>query len=145
MVDLVRWNPLGSLVDEFFGDLSPWFGRNRSVFGEEAAFIPRLDVKETEKSFDVTVDLPGMEKKDIEVSLDDGIMTIKGERKVEEKKEQDGYTHYERHYGSFKRCIRVPENLDEAKLQGEYKDGVLKLHAPKKAIEKPEVKKIELK
>ena len=145
MADLMKWQPFSSLMREFFEDVSPFFGRSSTVFRDDIDFLPKLDIKNTEKEFMVIVDLPGVEKKDLEVSLEDGILTIKGQKKGEKREEANGYTYFERTMGSFERRIRVPENVEGDKLKAEFKDGVLNLTAPKVKELKPATRKIEIK
>ena len=145
MVDLVRWKPFNSLVRDLFNDFDPFLGSRRSVFRDDLDLMPALDIRNTEKEFEVTVDLPGVDKKDLDVALEDGVLTIKGEKKGEKREEKNGYTYYERRLGRFERRIRIPEAIDAGKLKAEYKDGVLTLSAPKMKEIKPEPKKIEIK
>ena len=148
MVNLVRWKPIDRLMSDFFDDFSPFMRHHKNfpVLSEDTDFMPKLDLKNNEKEFEISIELPGMNKKDIDISIDDGVLTIKGEKKAEHKEEdKDGFVHYERSYGSFQRAIRLPENIAEDKIKADYKDGVLTLTAPKAELKKPDVKKIELK
>ena len=144
MADLVKWKPFHSLMRGFFDDFSPLTGNRYPLFREDLDFIPKMDIKETEKELVVTMDVPGIEKKELNVSVEKGILTIKGEKKGEKREERNGYTYYERQMGTFERRVRLPENSDEAKVKAEYKDGVLSLTVPKHKVEKPEQKKIEI-
>ena len=147
MVDLIKWKPFNRMMRDFFDDFhfAPFLGTPRTIFRDDLDFMPSLDIKSTEKEVEVTVDLPGIDKKDLEVTLEEGVLTIKGEKKGEERVEKNGYTYYERKLGRFERCIRLPEDVDASKLNAEYKDGVLSLKAPRVKVEKPELKKIDIK
>lgn len=145
MADLIRWKPFNSLVKDFFDDFSPWTGRSRSLLRDDTDFIPHLDIKDTDREFEVSVDIPGLDKKDLDVSMEDGVLLIKGERNGVKREEKDGYTYYERHFGHFERRVRLPENLDESKVKATYTDGVLRIKAAKTEVKKPESKKIEIK
>jgi len=144
MADMIRWRPFHSLMKEFFNDLTPFFDSGDMLSERASDFMPHIDIRETDKNVEVTVDLPGMNKKDIEVAVDEGVLSISGERKDERKKEDDGRVYYERRYGRFERCVRLPENVDGDKIEGEYKDGVLTLNIPKRPETKPERKKISI-
>lgn len=97
----------------------------------ERDWSPRLDVSETEKEIEVIADLPGLEKKDIEISLDNDVLVIKGERK-EEYKETDKHVHrMERRYGAFCRALRLPVEVKSDKIEASFKNGELKITLPK--------------
>jgi HSP20 family protein len=102
-------------------------------------FNPRIDIKETKKDFRVAAELPGLDKKDIEVSVHDGVLTISGEKKVEKEETEGDYHHVERSFGCFYRSISVPETVDSDHIKSVYKNGVLTVTLPKneKAIEEP--------
>lgn len=107
--------------------------------GEEMEWAPRLDVTETEKNVEVKAELPGMERKDIDITLDRGLLVIKGEKR-EEKEEKDRYYHrVERRYGTFCRSVQLPAEVKEEKIEATFKDGVLTVTLPK--IES-EIKKV---
>lgn len=102
------------------------------LWKERDAFVPVVDVKETEDSFEVTVEVPGISKDDIEVTLEQDVLTIKGEKKEESEKKEGDYHLVERRYGSFSRSIRLPKQVDtKKKLQAVHKDGVLRITLPK--------------
>ena len=145
MVDLVKWKPFRGLFQDFFEDFSPFFNDRRPLIRDDIDFLPKLDIRNTEKELQVTVDLPGIDKQDLDVKIEDGILFIKGEKKGEKREEKDGYTYYERSLGRFERRVRLPEDVEESQLKAEYKDGVLTLTAPRHKLEKPQPKKIEIK
>lgn len=132
------------LFDDFFRSpfsLRPfeWFG---SAWGE---FSPCVDIQETDKAVEVYVDLPGMDEKDIQISLGDNILTISGEKKAEKEEKGKRYYHLERSYGSFYRSIPVPVEIDEDKAEATFDKGVLKVVLPKTAEAQKRAKKIPIK
>ena len=130
--------PRGDFFDRFFED----FGLP-NVFSEETGFSPAFDVSETSEEFTVKAELPGIAEKDIDISISDGILTIKGEKKQENEEKNACYHTVERRYGSFSRTMRLPTDVDAEKVDATFKDGVLKLALPKSEASKP--RKIEIK
>ena len=112
-------------------------------FGGEEMVVPNFDISETEKEYVMSGEIPGIDVKDLNVTLTDGIITIKGEKKKETEETEENYHRVERHYGSFERSFRVPDKVKTDTLDAQYKDGVLKLTLPKAEVS--EVKKIEVK
>jgi len=152
------WAPFLSLrreVDRLFDDFGGGFWRSpfRSAFAVEPfwqremtlAATPAVDVVESEKAYEVTAELPGMDEKNIEVKVSNGNLTIKGEKQEEKEEKKKDYYLKERHFGSFERCFQVPEGVDANKIEATFNKGVLKVTLPKKLeAQKPE-KKIEIK
>ncbi|UCF72634.1 MAG: Hsp20/alpha crystallin family protein [Deltaproteobacteria bacterium] len=126
------------LFDRFFNDLSL-----PSFFGEEKLLVPAFDISETEKEYVITGEIPGMDVKDLDVTLLDGVLTVKGEKNQKKEDKDENYHRVERSYGSFQRNFRIPEKVETDKLDATYKDGILKLTLPKAEVN--EVKKIEVK
>lgn len=112
--------------------------------GSGSFVVPQLDVRETDKSFVVTAELPGIEEKDIEVTLADGLLKIKGEKKSETASDKDSLHVTERRYGSFQRVVRLPDAIDEEQVKASFDKGVLTVEVPKtpEAIREP--KKIQI-
>lgn len=130
--------PRHDFFDRFFEDFEL-----PGLVSEGTEFVPAFDVSETEKELIVKADLPGMEEKDIEISLSDGILTIKGEKKHEKEEENESYHTVERRYGAFSRTMRLPCEVDADKVDAVYKGGVLKVRLPKSELAKP--RRIEIK
>ncbi len=130
--------PEMDLFDRFFNDLSL-----PSFFGEERVLVPAFDISEAEKEYVITGEVPGMDVEDLDVTLLDGILTVKGEKKQEKEEKDENYRRLERHYGSFERSFRIPEKIKADELEATYKDGILRLTLPKAEVDK--VKKIEVK
>lgn len=129
------------LFNDFFGEFD--LPRLR-LGGDGGRPVPRVDVSETDAEFEVTAELPGIDEKDIEVSVSDDALTIKGEKKVEKEIKEKEYTRSERSYGMFERVIRLPTQVDEAKVNADYAKGVLTVHLPKTAETKEKVRKIKI-
>lgn len=112
---------------------------------EAASMAVSIDVKEDEKNFHITADLPGLTEKDVEVSFDDGILTIRGEKKVEREEKEDTWHIVERSSGSFARRLALSTAIDVEKISAKFEKGVLAVTLPKLAEEKSNAKKIEIK
>lgn len=138
---LTLWKPFNDLArfSDFFEDDFFKVGNE----GMSRGWMPRVDVKEDEKSFIVTAELPGVGSKEVDVEVHEGVLTIKGEKKFEDEEKKDGYHRIERCYGSFSRSFRLPSKVDAEKIEGKFKDGVLSISIPKKEEVKP--KKVSIK
>jgi HSP20 family protein len=115
-----------------------------SPFSDRGALSPQVDLTEEKDRIVVTAELPGMKEKDVELTLKDGVLTIKGEKKSETKEERDNMHVSERRYGSFLRSFRLPKSVDDDSAKAEFKDGVLTVTLPKRADDVPEEKKIKI-
>ena len=124
--------------DRFFNDLTL-----PNLFGEEKLFVPVFDLSETEKEYVITGEIPGIDVKNLDITLTDSLLTIKGEKKEEKEENDENYHRVERHYGSFHRTFQIPNKVKTDELDATYKDGILKLTLPKDEV--TEVKKIEVK
>jgi len=128
--------------DVFHSDFAlPTTGGN----GDAALLMPRLEVRETDQELRVIAELPGVAEKDIDVALDDDVLTIRGEKKVETKKDDKDKNYHitERSYGMFYRALQLPPGVEPSKVQATMSNGVLKITIPKPARSEP--KKIEVK
>ena len=116
-----------------------------AFFDAPSAWAPRLDVKESAEDYRVQVDLPGVDKKDISVSLEDGLLSISGRRQAEHQEEGAGGTWHrvERAWGSFERHLRLGDGVDADGVKAEAKDGVLTVRIPKKEAAKPRTISVE--
>jgi len=134
-IEKVR-SEMDRLVDTFL------FGvPQRRDFWEEAEWLPAVDVAETKNEVVVNVEIPGMDPKKIDISLREGILTVKGEKKQEKVEEEENYHFVERKYGNFTRSIPLPQEVQSDKISASYKEGVLKIALPKSG----EAKKKEIK
>ena len=109
------------------------------------AWAPAVDIHETDDGFMVTADLPGVKKEDIEIDLKDSTLTIKGEKKFEEKAPKENYIRIERSYGKFIRSFSLPNNIDSEKIKATFNNGTLELNIPKKEDAKPKQITIDVK
>lgn len=126
------------LFDDFAGDYQWPFANGRGTK------MPTIDVSETEKELTVEAELPGVDEKDIDVTLTDNLLTIKGEKKQEKDDKKKDYHLTERSYGSFSRSMTLPFDADPAMIKAAFKDGVLTITLPKPAEVKAKVKKIAI-
>lgn len=108
--------------------------------------VPAVNVKELEKGFEIEMAVPGMSKKDFNINIENGVLTIFSEKKEEKEEKEDAYTRKEFNYSSFTRSFNLPENINPDKVEARYEDGMLRIMIAKKALtpEKP-VKMIEVK
>ena len=108
-------------------------------------WAPAVDILETENELSLKADLPGIDLKDIDIQVENGTLTLKGERKFEHyDNSKGGYHRLERSYGSFVRCFSLPETVDSEKVGAEYRNGVLKITLPKKEVAKPRSIKVQV-
>ncbi|MCQ2740501.1 MAG: Hsp20/alpha crystallin family protein [Alphaproteobacteria bacterium] len=105
---------------------------------------PRLDVAELKDKYEIKAELPGMDEKDINLSVENGLLTISGEKKAETEEKDKGYYLKECSYGSFSRSVRLPDNISEDKIGAKLKKGVLVIDMPKKEPLAPKSRKIEI-
>ena len=106
--------------------------------------VPKLDVAELKDKYEIKAELPGMDEKDINLSVEDGLLTISGEKKAETEEKEKGYYLKECSYGSFSRSVRLPENISDDKIEAKFKKGVLTVDLPKKEIQPPKSRKIAI-
>ncbi len=130
-------------------DLNKVFGANFSRIFEDAGITkgnwsPAVDVREDENGIALEADLPGLTKDDFELSIENYILTLKGERKFEKKAEEANYHRVERSYGKFVRTFTLPSTVDVDKVKADFKDGVLSVSLPRKEETRPRQIKIEI-
>lgn len=123
------------LWDSFFE------GKPRRRGEERVEWLPSLDVSETKNEIVVKAEIPGIDPKDIDISLADGVLTIKGEKKQEKEEKDENYHLIERSYGSFTRSVQLPKEVKSDKISASYKNGLLRVTLPKSE----ETKKKEIK
>jgi HSP20 family protein len=137
MATLTRWDPFGEmqrLTDQLFRTWSP---------DERRGFAPAVDIYEDEDAIVVKAELPGVKPEDVNISVENNVLTMSGERKLERSEEREGYHRIESSYGAFTRSFALPESLRTDEVEAEMNEGVLKVRIPKK----PEVapKRIQVK
>lgn len=107
-------------------------------------WAPSVDILETQDELVVKADLPEVKLEDIDIHLENGILSLKGERKFEKSEEKAGYHRLERSYGSFARNFAIPDTVDAEKVSADFKDGVLTVRLPKKEVAKPRAIKVKV-
>ncbi|MGE5569659.1 MAG: Hsp20/alpha crystallin family protein [Rhodospirillales bacterium] len=147
--DPFRWDPFREIEREM-EDLSNRFSRllTRWPFREEregltVQWTPSVDISETDSEYLIKAEIPEVDKKDVKVTVQDGTLTIQGERRQEKEDKGRRYHRVERTYGAFMRTFDLPDGVDEDKLRAEFKDGMLLVHLPK--TEKAKTKVIDVK
>jgi HSP20 family protein len=126
--DLARFDPFRSSIDDIFGDF-PMFSRLRGV---ESTQMIRIDVSETDKTYLVKAEIPGVKKEDIKVAIDGNKVSISAETKDEKEINNENVMYRERKYGQQSRSFSLPQEIDDQDSEAKYEDGVLQLTLPKK-------------
>ena len=141
---LVKWNPTRSLMTDFDRIFDSMFLHDLFQFSSTNSWMLAVDVNETKTEFSLSADMPGLDKKDISVDIHDGVITIKGERAIDNEKSTDVYRIRERQLGSFNRSFRLPDNVNEDKVAAKFKNGVLTVKLPKTKEILPEGRQIKI-
>jgi len=133
---ITRWNPFSELEQvqkrlAHLWPLDPFASGGKGESVTIAEWSPRVDVVEDDKEFLIKAELPEMKKEDVKVSVEDGVLSVSGERKLEKEDKSKKYHRIEREYGSFVRSFTLPAGTSGKKISAEFKDGVLKVHLPK--------------
>ncbi len=151
------FEPLASVrrdIDRFFERLAPDFPRGTvfdplrpfaSAFELGSDVVPHVEVSEEKKCYEISAELPGVEEKDVSLTLQDHTLTLSGEKRSERTEEKTGYSMSERRYGSFRRSFRVPDDVDEGKISAKFDKGVMTVVLPKLATAKPKGRSIPIK
>jgi HSP20 family protein len=129
-------HPLVSLQDEIdraFGDFFQGFDLAKLPALSSGAIVPKADFSESESGYELAVEIPGVPEKDLNVSVRNGVLTVKGEKKSERDEKKKDYYRSERSYGSYCRSMTLPEDADEPQISAHYADGVLRIVIPKSA------------
>lgn len=146
---IMRWDPFGELLG-MQRDLERVFqrlgtGQTAPASTSSIAWMPKMDVKMTGDDMIIHAEIPGMGQNDVEIELTDNILTIKGERKSDTEKTEEGWLIRERSYGSFERSLVLPEGIKPDDITADYSDGVLEIRVPKASVAlKPQTHKIAL-
>lgn len=142
-MDLVRWEPRRNLTRGFFDDFFDMMekpGRSRKNWFDGGIWAPAVDLIDKNDKLLAKVELPGVDKKDVKLSLNDSNLTIQGEMKKDEETKNDDYYYRERAYGTYSRTISLPAEIDKENIKAKFKNGILEITMPKK----PEVKPKEI-
>ena len=143
---LIKWQPkpmnafddMDTMIHSFFN--TDWNFPVRDTRN----WSPAVDVKETDNSFVLTADLPGLTKKDIKVNVANGKLSISGERTYETDQENDNYHYRERRFGTFDRSFKLPDTVDEDNISASFKNGILSIQLPKHEVEMPKDRLIKI-
>jgi len=128
-------------IDRFFNDSWPQLAEPEAA----SFFSPRVDIKEAKDHYEITAELPGVKKEDLHVHVHEGVLTIEAETQQEDKEEKEGrIIRQERRYGRFMRSFNLGGEVTEADIKASFKDGILKLEAPKVAEKVPERRRIKI-
>lgn len=138
------WPSLMSFPSRLF-DFSPFRRAAEPLTASLSAVAPKVDVSETEEGYEIEAELPGMDEKDVKVTLGDGMLTIKGEKKAEREEKKKDYYLSERSYGTVQRSFRLPDSVDADKISAAFSKGVLTLSLPKTREAKSKERTIEVK
>jgi HSP20 family protein len=146
MMSLLRWEPFGD-VDALFGRLvqNGFANGGRLALGgnnRKLDWAPSADISETEKEYVIRAELPAVKKEDVQVTYEDGIITIKGERKQQKDEKGEKFHRMETFFGSFERGFSLPENVNADAIRCESKDGILTVYVPKTEVVKNKPKQI---
>lgn len=134
---VVRWEPFRELT-ALQAEVNRLFSRaGGGDVGERQSWTPSIDVIETEDAIKLKAELAGMDPKDINIEVQDNVLTVSGERRFEEEVKEDKYYRIERRYGSFGRSISLPQTVDENGIEAKYDNGVLEVVIPKAEVVKP--------
>jgi HSP20 family protein len=148
MTVITRWDPfrefstLQDRMNRLFRDSYGPEGREENL--NNTSFAPPVDVYEDEHSVNLKIEVPGVDEKDIEVRIENNVLTVQGERKFEKEEKQENFRRVERQYGSFTRTFTLPTTVDAEKVAASYDKGILKIALPKKAEAKPKQIKVNV-
>jgi len=152
-MSLIRWSPR---TWDPFGELSNLQKSMNSLFEETlpstrkekdlnlGTFYPAVDIHEGDKEITLKAELPGIKKEDVHIDVNDGVITLRGERKFEKEDKKENYHRIERSYGSFHRSFTLPSTVDVEKIKAKYKDGILEATLPKTEEAKPKSIPVEV-
>ena len=140
-------HPLASLqseIDRVFGDFFNTLDMAKLSVFSNGTMVPKADFSESDAGYELAVEMPGVTEKDLDVSVKNGVLTVKGEKKSEREEKKKDYYRAERSYGSYYRAMTLPEDADESKIAARYTDGVLRIAIPKSAEAKTKSQKIAI-
>jgi HSP20 family protein len=147
MTLITRWDPFRELVtlqDRMNRLFQETAGNGETNLTNTGAFVPPVDVYEDEQGLRLKLEVPGIDEKDLDVRIENNVLTIRGERKFEKEEKEENFHRIERRYGSFARSFTLPNTVDAEKVSANYKNGVLELTLAKKAEAKPKQIKVNI-
>ena len=147
MTLITRWDPFREMsglqerMNRLFNDQLGAITHDEALTGN---FVPPVDVFEDENSIQVRLEVPGIDEKDIDIRLENNVLTVRGERKFEKEEKEENFHRIERRYGSFTRSFTLPATVNSEDVQADYEKGVLKIRLPKRAEAKPKQIKVNV-
>jgi len=148
MTTITRWDPfrdVSSFRDQMNRLFEGTLSRGRAADSALTAWAPAVDLYETENELVIKTDLPDIEEKDLDIRVENNMLTLRGERKFEQTVSEDNYLRVERSYGTFNRSFSLPNTVDAEAIQAEYRNGVLTVRMPKREESKPRQIKVGVK
>lgn len=147
-MSLIQWEPFADTESVFnrlvSSSLARWPRGLGQASGGKLDWSPSADISETDQEYVIRAELPAVKKEDVQVTFDDGMITIKGERKQQKEDKSEKYHRIESFYGSFERAFTLPENINADSIRCESKDGILTVHIPKMQTQKAQPKQISV-
>jgi HSP20 family protein len=140
-MSLIHYEPV-NLFDQFNNEINRCFSRTRPAATRQHDWVPAVDIHEEESRFVLTADVPGVSRESIDITLEDGVLTVQGERRAERDAASEGYRRRERAHGTFLRQFSLPDTVDAEQINATVKDGVLQIEIPKQ--EKLQPRKISV-
>jgi HSP20 family protein len=144
---VIKWEPfrnVDDVFDRFMADALRRWPRAQAEARAAHEWAPAADVSETDGEYLIKAELPEVRKEDVSITVQDGVLTLAGERKQEKVEEQEKIHRIERFYGSFARRFALPENADEQGIRAESRDGVIVIHIPKQRVVEPQPRQIQI-
>jgi len=146
-MNVIRWEPFGGMDDMFnrFPSLFEKWARLSGTGEKGVGWAPSVDISETDQEYLIRASLPAVKKEDVSVTVEDGMLTVSGERRQQQQQKDEKFHKIENFYGSFARTFSLPEGTDPSAIRAESKDGVLTIHVPKARAEtkKPTTVKVQ--
>jgi HSP20 family protein len=144
---VIKWEPfrdVDDMFDRFFAETVRRWPRQEVASQQAREWAPAADVSETDGEYIIKAELPEVRKEDVSITVQDGVLTLTGERKQEKREDQEKVHRIERYYGAFARRFALPENADEQGIKAEGRDGVIVIHIPKQRVIEPQPRQIQV-
>jgi HSP20 family protein len=147
---IVRWEPVRDLLglrermNRLFEESARGLGRGQEEDWVMGAWAPAVDIYEKGTDVVLKAELPGLDPKDVDIRIENNVLTLKGERKIEDEIKQEDYHRVERSYGGFTRSFTLPSTVDTTNVKADYKDGVLRITLPKREEAKPKQIQVDI-
>jgi HSP20 family protein len=144
---VIRWEPfrdVDDMFDRFVAETVRRWPRQGVTAQPSQEWAPAADVSETEGEYLIKAELPEVRREDVSITVQDGVLTLAGERKQEKREDQEKVHRIERYYGAFARRFALPENADEQGIKAESRDGVIVIHIPKQRVVEPQPRQIQI-